>query len=459
MGKNILLIDVGSTFTKVTAVDVENKCVLGTARSFTTVETDINFGLNNAVEELKKKIGEITFEEKYACSSAAGGLKMVAIGLVPDLTAKAAKMAALSAGAKLQKTFSYELSEEERDEIYALKPDIVLLCGGTDGGNTECILHNAQMLASIPLNIPVVVAGNKSVSGKVAKMLEESGKDVRLTENVMPEFNVLNIDPAQKKIRDVFLERIVRAKGMTHVEGLIKGILMPTPSAVLKCAALLSKGTKHQAGVGDLMVVDIGGATTDVYSICDGRPLNPAVVLKGLPEPHDKRTVEGDLGARYSVHSVIEAFGFDEFCEKSGLTAEQVNHCLDAVTKDKSIIAADPVQKTFDNCVGGCCAALAARRHAGTIEKTFGMCGEIYVQTGKDLKRVSHVIGTGGPIIDASEPLKILKEVSTPVPGVLLPKDPKFAVDKKYILAAMGILSEYYPDVALEILNKELEWN
>ena len=87
----ILLIDFGSTYTKVTAVDVDNGVLLGTSSSYTTVETDINEGLANAIALLEKKTGHIEFSERYAASSAAGGLKMMASGLVPELTADAAK--------------------------------------------------------------------------------------------------------------------------------------------------------------------------------------------------------------------------------------------------------------------------------------------------------------------------------------------------------------------------------
>ena len=115
--KAVLLIDFGSTYTKITAVDVDEEKILGTAQSYTTIETDIINGLNNALAILKEKIGDIQFEEQYACSSAAGGLRMVAIGLVPELTAKAARQASLGAGAKVIKTYSYELTEGDLEEI------------------------------------------------------------------------------------------------------------------------------------------------------------------------------------------------------------------------------------------------------------------------------------------------------------------------------------------------------
>ncbi|MBR5529824.1 MAG: glutamate mutase L, partial [Oscillospiraceae bacterium] len=146
--KAALLIDFGSTYTKLTAVDLEAEVVLGTAQSFTTIFTDINDGLENALAILRQKIGDVEFAETYACSSAAGGLRMVTSGLVPELTGEAAKLASLGAGAKVVGIYAFQLTDEDLDEIQKAKPDIFLLVGGTDGGNTECILHNAKMLAS-----------------------------------------------------------------------------------------------------------------------------------------------------------------------------------------------------------------------------------------------------------------------------------------------------------------------
>ena len=101
--KPVLLIDFGSTYTKLTAVDVEAEMLLGTASSYTTIETDINDGLNNALAILRQKTGPVEFSETYACSSAAGGLRMITSGLVPELTGEAARLASLGAGAKARR--------------------------------------------------------------------------------------------------------------------------------------------------------------------------------------------------------------------------------------------------------------------------------------------------------------------------------------------------------------------
>ena len=121
----------------------------------------------------------------------------------------------------------------------------------------------------------------------------------------MPDVNVLNVEPARTMIRKVFIERIIAAKGLKRAEEFVEGILMPTPTAVLKAARLLAPGTPREKGLGDLVVVDIGGATTDVHSVGLGSPGQAGVVRKGLPEPYAKRTVEGDLGIRYNAESIL----------------------------------------------------------------------------------------------------------------------------------------------------------
>ena len=307
--KQVLLIDFGSTYTKVTAADLETREILGTAASYTTVETDINEGLEKALAKLFDKTGEIDFDARFACSSAAGGLKMISCGLVPELTAEAAKQASLGAGAKVMKVYSYQLTEGDKAEIEALKPDIFLLTGGTDGGNKNNIIANAKMLAVSKGDFPILLAGNRNAADECRRILEEAGKKVIVTENVMPRFNELNIGPAQSKIREIFLERIISAKGLSEASQLISGIMMPTPAAVLTAMELLSKGTESQSGWGDLIGVDVGGATTDVYSMSYGEPNGVNTVIKGLPEPYAKRTVEGDIGMRYSAQGIADAAG------------------------------------------------------------------------------------------------------------------------------------------------------
>ncbi len=456
--KAVLLIDFGSTYTKVTAVDSDEEVIIGSARAFTTIETDINEGLEVAIDKLKKRYGDMEIAEMFACSSAAGGLRMIAIGLVPELTAEAAKRAALSAGAKVMKVFSYELNEEERKEIDELKPDIILLTGGTDGGNKDVILHNAKVVAVLESDAPVIVAGNKSVQEEVAKVLQD--KEVTLCENVMPELDVLNITSARLAIRDVFLKKIVYAKGLSRVQELIKGILMPTPSAVLGAAKILSQGTENQKGWGDLIVVDVGGATTDIHSIAEGLPSKGGVLIKGLPEPLVKRTVEGDLGVRYSAHALSETCGIEEMEKLTGLSREQLDAYLDKIKNNPEYYSdEDKDFKKFDFGLASLAVRNAVYRHVGRLETHYTPFGATYLQTGKDLTGLRKIIGTGGSIIHCEQVEDVLGQAlfDSIEPTVLRPMRSDYYIDDKYILAAMGLLAEYYPDKALNIMKNEIK--
>ena len=459
--KNILLIDFGSTYTKITLVDVEGEKILGTAQAFTTVETDINDGLHAGIEILEQKLGyKVTYDECYACSSAAGGLRMITSGLVPELTGEAAKLASLGAGAKVVGIYAFQLTEDDIEEIAANKPDILLLVGGTDGGNTECILHNAKAIASIKPEFPIIIAGNRTAARQCERIL--AGCEVYVCPNVMPKFGTLNIDPTKDKIREIFLGRIVRAKGLSKASQLLSDIMMPTPAAVLQAMELLSGGHGAERGIGELVAVDVGGATTDVYSISDGLPEHANTVYKGIPEPYSKRTVEGDIGMRYSIQGVIDAAGEEKICSLSGLSLERMRTLVDMLKSNKETVPGDdPELEALDYALASCAVNEAVRRHSGTISETYTMMGLTYVQEGKNLTKVNQIVVTGGSLIHAkrTEEIAAHARYSPDEPKSLRPKQANIWVDRTYILATMGLLSTHYPDVALRIMKKELEYH
>ncbi len=456
--KPVLLIDFGSTYTKVTAVDADEGRLLGTADAYTTIETDVGEGLANALQKLHAKTGELTYTARYACSSAAGGLRMITSGLVPELTAEAARQASLGAGAKVLKVFSFQLTEDDLDEIRQINPDIFLLVGGTDGGNTECILHNARMLAGIPFDFPVIIAGNRTAARECERIL--SGHEVHVVENVMPKFGVLNIEPARLKIREIFLNRIIQAKGLSKAAELLSGILMPTPSAVMRAMRLLAQGCEGESGIGDLIAVDVGGATTDIYSMADGMPHDAATVYKGLPEPYNKRTVEGDIGMRYSVRGIVEAAGLARICQLSGLDKARAEELLDTIAIHTDMIPqpGSDLEK-LDYALASAAIETAVTRHAGSMEETYTLMGLTYVQSGKDLRHVRQIVVTGGSLIRTARTGEIAAHaLASPLaPMSLRPMQADIWVDRSYILAAMGLLSEYHPQIALRIMKKELE--
>ena len=453
----VLLIDFGSTYTKVTAVDTEAEVLLGTAAAYTTVQTDINEGLSHALEKLEAQTGRLDFAARYACSSAAGGLRMIASGLVPELTSEAAKQASLGAGAKIVKVYSFELTEDDIEEIDRLRPDIFLLVGGTDGGNSDCIRHNAQMLASCKADFPVIIAGNRTAARACQRSLE--GRQTFICENVMPKFGVLNIQPAQECIRALFLNRIIQAKGLSHASKLISGILMPTPSAMMRAMQLLAEGCEGEEGIGELMALDVGGATTDVYSIADGMPKEGGTVYKGLPEPYVKRTVEGDIGMRYSIGGIVEAASLKKVASLAGLTPERAQALIDDLAEHTEKVPDSEETERLDYALACCACETAARRHAGYMEETYNMTGKVFVQTGKDLRTVRQMVVTGGSLIHTKRTGEIASHAfyDPADPMSLRPIKARVLVDRRYILAAMGLLSEYEPQTALRIMKKELK--
>ncbi|HZD41785.1 MAG TPA: glutamate mutase L, partial [Terriglobales bacterium] len=246
-----LLIDFGSTYTKITAVDVDSASIVGGAQAPSTVLTDVREGLLHALRNLDDRyalfgrkpvdLGVIEGRLVLASSSAAGGLRMVVIGLVPGLTVEAAHQAALGAGAKVVGSASFKLDAPSIQELEKLKPDMILLTGGTDGGDSGTILHNARTLAQSALVAPVVVAGNRAAAAEVGETLTTAGKEVRLAENVMPKPGLLAVESAREQIRQLFMERITQAKGLDRIRDSVP-VVLPTPMAVIQGALLGAQG-------------------------------------------------------------------------------------------------------------------------------------------------------------------------------------------------------------------------
>jgi len=454
-----LLIDFGSTYTKITAVDLEHPRVLGFAKALTTVNQGLMDGYFQALEVLEKQTGALKYLKKLACSSAAGGLKMVAIGLVPELTVEAAKRAALGAGARVVGTFGFELTAGEVEEIINLEPDLVLLAGGTDGGNKDVILHNGRVLAQSRLAAPMIISGNKIVAPQVEEVLRASGKECYRVPNVLPEIGRLNVEPVQQEIRDLFLRRIIQAKGLDEVHKVIDGITMPTPAAALKAACRLAEGDgETMAGWGELMLVDVGGATTDVHTVAQGFPVQPQVMLRGLPEPRIKRTVEGDLGMRYSSLALLENYSSQLIADKYGLTEQEI---MDGVKERVANVRYLPVtekDERLEEALGYFAVKGAVERHAGRVEKIFTPYGVSYLQDGKDLTGLQTVIGTGGIMVNSPHGARILKgSLFDPVqPEILKPVAPKLFIDKQYLLPTLGLIADERPGEAFSLLEQAL---
>jgi uncharacterized protein (TIGR01319 family) len=449
-----LLIDFGSTFTKARAVDLADGRLLASAQAPSTVTTNVMEGLQATLESIFTQLPDWHPEGylRLASSSAAGGLRIVAIGLIESMTAEAARRAALGAGGKVVAAFAGRLSRRELRAVENAEPDMIVLCGGTNGGDTRCLFSNAELLAASRVSCPVVVAGNEKVSDGAATLLEAAGKDAIVVANVMPQVDRLDIKECSEAIRTVFMERIVASKGLGEAESFVGRVVMPTPRAVLRACELIGKGPDDD-GVGELMCVDVGGATTDVYSLANGAARGN-VILRGLPEPFAKRTVEGDLGLRVNAPSIIDAVGTLSLKATAGGLFDPVAAARQLASQTDTLPNSE-VEWQFDASLGRAAAAVAVRRHAGTIEEGYGPEGKFFVQRGKDLSDVGITIGTGG-IFSSSSPETVRgilegTAADPQEPDHLLPRSPTLMIDRDYVLFAVGLLADVAPHAAYKL--------
>jgi uncharacterized protein (TIGR01319 family) len=470
-----LLIDFGSTFTKVVAVDLSNAQLVGRSQAPSTVLTDVREGLLQALTSLHERHALFDHSPKdlnvlegkvvLASSSAAGGLRIVVVGNVPGLTVEAANQAALGAGAKVVGSTAFKLSEIALQGIEHARPDMILLTGGTDGGDAATILHNAGMLARSALSVPIVVAGNEVVAAEVCEILTSGGKEVRLTDNVMPKTGKLSVEAAREVVRKLFMERITQAKGLDALRGLVP-VVLPTPMAVLEGVRLGADGTGNEKGWGDLLVVDVGGATTDVHSIGYGQPSGPQIVERGLPEPYAKRTVEGDLGIRFNAGTLLERVGLENFAGefRAGFPhfdvspAELARH-IEQISQDTTRVPLEDWHGAVDAQLARVAVDLAVERHVGKKERVVTREGEAWVYYGKDLSETRTVIGTGGVFLYNGHVPYILSSGGGGDRGydVLRPKNPTLFIDASYLLYAVGLLSRSRPEVALRIFKSNMK--
>lgn len=455
-----VLVDVGSTFTKMVAV-ARGGLLLAREQAPSTVATDVTVGFHQALEMVRAKLpSRAKVERLVASSSAAGGLAIVAVGLVPELTMEAARRAALSAGGKVVGAFGYQITRDDTARMELLRPDLILLAGGTDGGDYECLMHNAKQLAEIRRRMPVIVAGNRTVAAEAAEILKDSGKPVRVVGNVMPELGRLDVAPARTAIQEIFIENIVHAKGLDGLLEFTDGVVMPTPLAVVKAAELISGAFPGSTkGTSDLLLVDVGGATTDVVSIGAGVPSTSGVVQRGLPEPLIKRTVEGDLGIRHNASTIVETAGEDTVARLAAIAPASLSEHLRRLEEQPARIAETGEEARLDAALSQLATRLATTRHAGWLETAYGPGGRRYlVQNGKDLSRTGLLVGTGGSIAFSKAAREILGGAlaESDAPFTLKPEAPRILFDARYVLFAVGLLSESDPESATELAKLSL---
>ena len=449
MKVNVLVAEIGSTTTVVNAfngIGTENPAFIGQGQAPTTVlEGDVTIGLKSAIEGLKKNLqaDNLTWDDMLATSSAAGGLKMTVHGLVYDMTVRAAKEAALGAGGIIKMITSGRLRRTDLSKIREINPNIILVAGGVDYGERDTAIYNMEMILSMGLKIPVIYAGNIENQEEVRIMCEEADNQLYIVENVYPKIDTLVVEPTRKIIQDAFEEHIIHAPGMAKVRDLVKGPIIPTPGAVMEAAKVLKEE------IGDLIVFDVGGATTDLHSVTEGSNEINSILIS--PEPTAKRTVEGDLGVYVNVNHVVEKIGMDNL-KKEFPDAEEL-------LENYQPIPATDREKQFVERLTLEAVLTSLERHAGHLRYFYTASGKKTVAEGKDLTAIQYIIGTGGALTRLPNKKQILESVkSYGKEQELYPaKAATVLIDEDYILSSLGVLSKSYRDDALRLMKKSLK--
>ncbi len=449
-----LVAEIGSTTTVVNAFDkleTENPKFIGSGQAPTTVfDGDVNIGLNKAIDNLKKRLGveELIAEETFASSSAAGGLKMSVHGLVYDMTVKAAKEAALGAGANIKMITSGILDEYQIAEIKSANLNIIMIAGGVDFGERKTALENAKKIAELKLNLPVIYAGNIQNHNLVKEIFRENNQEEYLfiSDNVYPKIDVLEVEKTRKIIQKVFEKHIVHAPGMEKVKEIINENIIPTPGAVMEASIIL------QNTIGDLITVDIGGATTDIHSVTSGKKEVEKILI--APEPFAKRTVEGDLGVYINKDNLVNIIGKDRLCKEINIDITKLDNLLN---KYKPI--PKPNQFALTERLSEEAFKLALERHSGRFINMYNASGKVTYAEGKDLTNVKFVIGTGGALTRLPNRVKIMQNVLNKKNELILKPSSKtkILIDNDYIMASLGVLSKKHTTAALKLLKNSLE--
>ncbi|GAA2163713.1 uncharacterized protein (TIGR01319 family) [Humibacillus xanthopallidus] len=450
----ILAVDFGSTFTKGVLL-ADDGSVLGTAA---TVTTGTGTGGVRGVRDRRADIldGYATLRSMlevpddaavHACSSAGGGLRLAVVGYERTVTAQAGHRVGLSAGAKVVHVAAGELTSAGVAELRAARPDMVLLVGGTDGGNSDVLLHNASRLAKAAIGghgdhaVPIVVAGNVEARDEAVAALEATGRPVVAAENVLPQIGVIAPESARAAIRAAFLRHVIGGKGLSRDPAFSAMVEAATPDVVLRGVEVLAS----VEGGGDVLVVDIGGATTDVYS-CLTPEGEDATLHKEVVAPlWHARTVEGDLGMRWNAQHVIEAAETEHLLGMgagTGTGADTLRAYAARVHERPASLPVDEGERHLDLELARLAALVAVRRHARPAQPT---------ESPRPLANVTTLIGSGGVLrhTDPAGRAHVLGAVlADHAGGWKVPRAASATVDTAYLLFAVGLLADRAPELA-----------
>jgi uncharacterized protein (TIGR01319 family) len=411
-------VDIGSTFTKAALVDVATGELLATAQAPTTLD-DVVTGVLAATADVRTHGHECGDGAVpiVACSSAGGGLRLAVVGYEELISAEAGHRAALSAGARVVHVAAGVQDAAGVAALRAAEPDVVLLVGGTDGGEASVLRANATALAGADWSVPVVLAGNIAMRDEVAAVLRGGGLPVHEADNVLPDIGRLAPESARAAIRAVFLEHVIGGDRLSSDPRLRSWVRAVTPDAVLEGVTVLARLLGPGVSV---VVVDVGGATTDVYCVPEPDAEQATLGREAVGVPWRRRTVEGDLGVSWSVDALRTA------AEAEGL----------------------PVPGDDPLALGETAATVALRRHL-RAEAAYG-------PGGASARSAGLVVLSGGVFrhADAAAVDRAVARLAADAGGAgsVLGGTP-VVVDRRYVLAAVGLLATEHPETAVALAS------
>ena len=476
--KSILATDCGSTTTKAILIEKQRDeyrlVVRGEAP--TTVEApfdDVTVGVINAAREVEELAGRRILDEQghiiirkdsaegegvdlyLSTSSAGGGLQMTVAGVVKAMSAESAERAALGAGAIIIDVIAVDDGRKDYEKvrrIRELRPDMILCSGGTDGGTVKHLVELAEMIVSadpkprlgIGVRLPVIYAGNKDAREAVKEVLDER-VDLRIVDNLRPTLDRENLGPAREAIHELFLQHVMQqAPGYSKLSKWVSSGIMSTPNAVGKIIQTVAEQMQI-----DVLAADIGGATTDVFSVFGGTY---------------NRTVSANLGMSYSICNVLAEAGTANISRWAPFDVNEAE--LRNALRNKMIRPTTIPQTMRDLRIEQAVAREALRlafEHHKTLARslkgvqTIRTVGDMMEQTetGRtlvDLMSLSMIIGSGGVLSHAprrTEAAYMMLDAYQPEGVTML------AVDSIFMMPQLGVLSSVHPEAAAQVFERD----
>lgn len=477
----ILITDIGSTTTKAMLIDKKEGKLLGIEHSDTTVEephNDVTHGVYKAVHNLQEQLnisllaqdaapGKLSFNSKIrylATSSAGGGLQILVIGLTLFDSASSAKRAAYGAGGVILDVFAIDDKRSALEQMLSirnLRPDMILLCGGIDGGAIASVLRLAEILRiakplpkfSTEARIPTIYAGNKDAAEMISRMISKDF-DLYVLPNLRPTLSTENLKPVQDKIQELFMGNVMeRAPGYSKLKALVHSQILPTPAGVLQ--SILKIGEKRDV---NLIAFDIGGATTDIFTRING---------------HYQRTVSGNLGMSYSALNVIRETGVDNILASlpPDISEEELRNYVGNKTLYPTFTPRSTKEYRIEHAIAKAAIKLSFVQHQemhyntekiGYLDSLKNNGKDKYEEKFEYIQNenkhyfypsdIDLVIGAGGVFAHAqnlNQSVDILISGFKPV-GII-----ELTIDRHFISPHLGVLLDTDKDLATELLEKE----